>query len=92
MRQEVNYDTRYGMRFGIFLICQFIWTIFPLTFQSPILGEIARDIVTNDVRKKVNLDKDLLAILCCPGNETGRGARRRCVDSKNEWRHRARSR
>ena len=54
------------MRFGIFLICQFIWTIFPLTFQSPDLGEIARDTVTNDVPKKVNLDKDLLAILCCP--------------------------
>src|SRR5688500_5893405 len=61
-----NYDTRYKMRFGIFLICQFIWTIFPLTFQSPDLGEIARDTVTNDVPKKVNLDKDLLAILCCP--------------------------
>ena len=30
------------------------------------MGEIARDIVTDDVRKKINLDKDLLAILCCP--------------------------
>ena len=36
------------------------------TFQSPNLGEIVRDTVTNDVPKKVNLDKDLLAILCCP--------------------------
>ncbi len=54
------------MRFGIFLIYQFIWTIFPLTFQSPDLGEIVGDTVTNDMPKKVNLDKDLLAILCCP--------------------------
>ena len=29
-------------------------------------GEIARNIVTNDGPKQVNLDKDLLAILCCP--------------------------
>ncbi len=54
------------MGFGIFLICQLIWTIFRLNFQSPDVGEIARDIVTDDVGKKVNLDKDLLAILCCP--------------------------
>ena len=43
----------------------------PSHFQSPISGEIARDIVTNDVRKKVNLDKDLLAILCCPETKQG---------------------
>jgi uncharacterized protein YbaR (Trm112 family) len=33
-------------------------------------GEIARDIVA-DVQKKVNLDKDLLAILCCPETKQG---------------------
>ena len=50
----------------IFLISRFIWTIFPLTFPTPDKGEIARETVINDVPKKVNLDKDLLAILCCP--------------------------
>ncbi|MCE7978164.1 MAG: hypothetical protein DYH03_13705 [Nitrospira sp. NTP1] len=29
-------------------------------------GEIVRCIVSDAVQKKVNLDKDLLAILCCP--------------------------
>lgn len=36
-----------------------------------ILGEIARDIVANDLSKKVNLDKDFLAILCCPETKQG---------------------
>ena len=35
------------------------------------VGGIARDVVTDDVRKKVNLDKDLLAILCCPETKQG---------------------
>jgi uncharacterized protein YbaR (Trm112 family) len=34
--------------------------------QSPRSGEIVRDIVSNAAGKKVNLDKDLLTILCCP--------------------------
>lgn len=50
----------------IFLNSQLIWTIFLPTFQSPGSGEIARGGMSDDVRKKVNLDKDLLAILCCP--------------------------
>lgn len=61
---ELRYQI--GEGFGIFLIYWLIWTIFPLTFQSSIPGEIGRDIVTDAVRKKVNLEKDLLAILCCP--------------------------
>lgn len=48
------------------MICSFIWTIFPVTFQSPTLGEIVSNVVSDAVRKTVNLDKDLLAILCCP--------------------------
>lgn len=36
-----------------------------------ILGELARDIVANDLSKKVNLDKDFLAILCCPETKQG---------------------
>ena len=34
--------------------------------QSPLSGGIVRDIVSDAAGKKVNLDKDLLAILCCP--------------------------
>ncbi len=37
----------------------------------PSLGEIARYFVTNDLSKKVNLDKDFLAILCCPETKQG---------------------
>lgn len=59
------------MSFGIFLICCFIWTIFPVTFQSPTLGEIVSNVVSDAVRKTVNLDKDLLAILCCPETKQG---------------------
>lgn len=61
---ELRYQI--GVSFGIFLICCFIWTIFPVTFQSPTLGEIVSNVVSDAVRKTVNLDKDLLAILCCP--------------------------
>jgi uncharacterized protein YbaR (Trm112 family) len=58
---------RYQIWHGIWylLICRCIWTILPLTFSTQV-GEIARHTVTNDVPRKVNLDKDLLAILCCP--------------------------
>ncbi|GAB1723952.1 MAG: hypothetical protein GDA65_04550 [Nitrospira sp. CR1.1] len=40
--------------------------MFPVTFESPFPGEIVRATVSDAVQKKVNLDKDLLAILCCP--------------------------
>jgi len=33
---------------------------------ATLTGEIVRVIVSDAVQKKVNLDKDLLAILCCP--------------------------
>ena len=63
-----NSKLRYqiGEGFGIFLIYQLIWTIFQpnIPFTHP--GEIVRDIVSDDARKKMNLANDLLAILCCP--------------------------
>jgi uncharacterized protein YbaR (Trm112 family) len=43
----------------------------PATCQTPGSGEIARKTVTDVVRKKINLDKDLLAILCCPETKQG---------------------
>jgi Uncharacterized conserved protein len=61
-------------------ICRVIWypldlslhfDYLPATCQTPIPGEIARKSVTDVVRKKVNLDKDLLAILCCPETKQG---------------------
>lgn len=59
---------RYQIESGFHIVLNYrlIWTIFPLTLQSPLPGEIARDIVSDAAGKKVNLDKDLLAILCCP--------------------------
>lgn len=65
-RETTELRYQIGLCFGIFLICSFIWTIFPVTFQSPTLGEIVSNVVSDAVRKTVNLDKDLLAILCCP--------------------------